>query len=126
MYDQFKELADAGHHKGPMEVGPTTYYVMGGVRVEAETGASTVPGLFAAGEVAGGMHGANRLGGNSLSDLLGSGPGRARGAAAHAASRKDQLHVDPVQVREGSVSSPHRWSGKAATTPTPCSATSRR
>ena len=56
--------------KGPMEVGPTCHYVMGGIRVDAETGQSSVPGLFAAGEAAGGLHGANRLGGNSLSDLL--------------------------------------------------------
>ena len=100
MYDQFKELADVDITKGPMEVGPTTHYVMGGVRVDAETGASTVPGLFAAGEVAGGMHGANRLGGNSLSDLLVFGARTGAGAAAHAASRKDQAYVDPVQLRE--------------------------
>jgi succinate dehydrogenase / fumarate reductase, flavoprotein subunit len=70
MYHQFLELADVDITKEPMEVGPTCHYMMGGVRVDAETQASTVPGLFAAGEVAGGMHGANRLGGNSLSDLL--------------------------------------------------------
>ena len=68
--------------------GPTTHYVMGGVRVDAETGATTVPGLFAAGEVAGGMHGANRLGGNSLSDLLVFGPRTGAGAAAYAATRE--------------------------------------
>ncbi|HUF90723.1 MAG TPA: FAD-binding protein, partial [Gemmatimonadota bacterium] len=70
MYHQFKELADLDITEEPMEVGPTTHYVMGGVRVDAETQMSTVPGLFAAGEVAAGLHGANRLGGNSLSDLL--------------------------------------------------------
>jgi len=70
MYHQFKELAGVDITREPMEIGPTTHYVMGGVKVDAETQASTVPGLFAAGEVAGGMHGANRLGGNSLSDLL--------------------------------------------------------
>jgi succinate dehydrogenase / fumarate reductase flavoprotein subunit len=70
MHHQFLELADVDITKEVMEVGPTCHYVMGGVRVDAETQASTVPGLFAAGEVAGGMHGANRLGGNSLSDLL--------------------------------------------------------
>src|SRR4029079_18039560 len=70
MYEQFKELADVDITAGPMEVGPTTHYVMGGIRVDADTGETTVPGLFAAGEVTGGMHGANRLGGNSLSDLL--------------------------------------------------------
>jgi succinate dehydrogenase / fumarate reductase, flavoprotein subunit len=100
MYDQFKELADVDITKGPMEVGPTTHYVMGGVRVDAETGASTVAGLYAAGEVAGGMHGANRLGGNSLSDLLVFGARAGAGAAAHAAGRHEQPYVDPVQVTE--------------------------
>jgi succinate dehydrogenase / fumarate reductase, flavoprotein subunit len=70
MYHQFKQLADIDITKEPMEVGPTTHYVMGGVRVDAETQMSTVPGLFAAGECAAGINGANRLGGNSLSDLL--------------------------------------------------------
>src|SRR6266536_3039851 len=70
MYQQFKELADVDITKDAMEIGPTAHYVMGGVRVDAETTASTVPGLFAAGEVAAGLHGANRLGGNSLSDLV--------------------------------------------------------
>ncbi len=70
MYHQFKELADVDITKGPMEVGPTCHYVMGGIRVDAETGQSSLKGLFAAGEAAGGLHGANRLGGNSLSDLL--------------------------------------------------------
>ena len=70
MYHQFKELAHVDITKDPMEIGPTIHYVMGGVKVDAETQESTVPGLYAAGEVGGGMHGANRLGGNSLSDLL--------------------------------------------------------
>jgi len=70
MYHQFKELADVDITKQPMEVGPTCHYVMGGVEVDADTGEAAVPGLFAAGEVSGGMHGSNRLGGNSLSDLL--------------------------------------------------------
>jgi succinate dehydrogenase flavoprotein subunit len=70
MYHQFKELADVDITREPMEVGPTCHYIMGGVRVDADSTATTVPGLFASGEVAGGMHGANRLGGNSLSDLL--------------------------------------------------------
>ncbi|MEO8579794.1 MAG: fumarate reductase/succinate dehydrogenase flavoprotein subunit, partial [Gemmatimonadales bacterium] len=70
MYHQFKQLADIDITKEPMEVGPTTHYVMGGVRVDGDTQMSTVPGLFAAGEVGAGLHGANRLGGNSLSDLL--------------------------------------------------------
>src|SRR5580658_2438285 len=70
MYHQFKELAGVDITVQPMEVGPTCHYVMGGIRVDADTEATTVPGLFAVGEVSGGMHGANRLGGNSLSDLL--------------------------------------------------------
>jgi len=70
MYDQFKKLADIDITKEPMEVGPTTHYMMGGIRVDADTQMSTVSGLFAAGESAAGLHGANRLGGNSLSDLL--------------------------------------------------------
>lgn len=70
MYHQFKELAGVDITKQPMEVGPTTHYIMGGVRVDADTQMTTVPGLFAAGECAAGLHGANRLGGNSLSDLL--------------------------------------------------------
>ncbi|HET7328969.1 MAG TPA: fumarate reductase/succinate dehydrogenase flavoprotein subunit [Nocardioidaceae bacterium] len=70
MYHQFKELADVDITAEAMEIGPTCHYVMGGVEVDADTGASIVPGLYAAGEVAGGMHGSNRLGGNSLSDLL--------------------------------------------------------
>ncbi len=70
MYHQFKQLADIDITKVPMEVGPTTHYVMGGIMVDGESQMSTIPGLFAAGECAGGLHGANRLGGNSLSDLL--------------------------------------------------------
>ncbi len=84
MYHQFKELADVDITKGPMEVGPTCHYVMGGIRVEAETAQSTVPGLFAAGEAAAGLHGANRLGGNSLSDLLVFGRRAGEAAAKHA------------------------------------------
>jgi succinate dehydrogenase / fumarate reductase flavoprotein subunit len=99
MYDQFKELADVDITEGPMEVGPTTHYVMGGIRVEADTGATTVPGLFAAGEVAAGLHGANRLGGNSLSDLLVFGARTGGAAAAHAASLAADPHLDPVEVR---------------------------
>jgi succinate dehydrogenase / fumarate reductase flavoprotein subunit len=102
MYEQFKELADVDITAGPMEVGPTTHYVMGGVRVDAETGATTVPGLYAAGEVAGGMHGANRLGGNSLSDLLVFGARTGTSAAALAAGRDGEPHLDPVQVQAAS------------------------
>jgi succinate dehydrogenase / fumarate reductase flavoprotein subunit len=99
MYEQFKELADVDITTAPMEVGPTTHYVMGGVRVDAESGESTVPGLFASGEVAGGMHGANRLGGNSLSDLLVFGARTGAAAAARAARSDGQPHLDPVQVQ---------------------------
>ena len=81
MYHQFKELADVDITKEPMEVGPAQHYVMGGVEVDPDTGASVVPGLFAAGEVSGGMHGSNRLGGNSLSDLLVFGRRAGMGAA---------------------------------------------
>ncbi|HYK30502.1 MAG TPA: fumarate reductase/succinate dehydrogenase flavoprotein subunit, partial [Streptosporangiaceae bacterium] len=81
MYHQFKELADVDITKEPMEVGPAQHYVMGGVEVDADTGESCVPGLFAAGEVSGGMHGSNRLGGNSLSDLLVFGRRAGQGAA---------------------------------------------
>ena len=84
MYDQFMELAGVDITRGPMDVGPTCHYFMGGVRVDAETGASTVPGLFAAGECSGGMNGANRLGGNSLSDLLVFGRRIGDAAARHA------------------------------------------
>jgi succinate dehydrogenase / fumarate reductase flavoprotein subunit len=98
MYEQFKELADVDITKGPMEVGPTTHYVMGGIRVDAETGAATVAGLFAAGEASGGMNGANRLGGNSLSDLLVFGARTGAGAAAYAAG-KSPAYLDPVQVQ---------------------------
>jgi succinate dehydrogenase / fumarate reductase flavoprotein subunit len=99
MYDQFKTLADVDITRGPMEVGPTMHYAMGGVKVDAETGATTVRGLYAAGEVAGGMHGANRLGGNSLSDLLVF--GARAGAAAAVAARADRSvpHVSPYQLR---------------------------
>ena len=94
MYDQFLQLADVDITEGPMEVGPTMHYMMGGVRVDAETGATTRAGLYAAGEVAGGMHGANRLGGNSLSDLLVFGA-RAGAAAAAAAKAIPESPVDP-------------------------------
>ena len=83
MYHQFKELADVDITKEPMEVGPAQHYVMGGVEVDPDTAASGVPGLFAAGEVSGGMHGSNRLGGNSLSDLLVFGRRAGMGAAAY-------------------------------------------
>ena len=85
MYHQFKELADVDITKEPMEIGPTCHYVMGGIEVDPDTQMSKVPGLYAAGEVSGGMHGANRLGGNSLSDLLVFGKRAGEDAAAYAA-----------------------------------------
>ncbi len=86
MYHQFKELADVDITAEPMEIGPTCHYVMGGVEVDPDTQQSAVPGLYAAGEVSGGMHGSNRLGGNSLSDLLVFGKRAGEDAAAYAAS----------------------------------------
>jgi succinate dehydrogenase flavoprotein subunit len=97
MYHQFKDLADVDITKGPMEVGPTCHYVMGGINVEGETQASTVPGLYAAGEAAAGLHGANRLGGNSLSDLLVFGR-RAGMAAAQYAKSVAPPAIDNAQV----------------------------
>src|SRR5262249_1101861 len=99
MYHQFRELADVDITQGPMEVGPTCHYMMGGIRVDAETAQATVPGCFAAGEAAAGLHGANRLGGNSLSDLLVFGR-RAGLAAAEYAKRSGPLNLDAQQVDE--------------------------
>jgi len=102
MYHQFKELADVDITKEPMEVGPAQHYVMGGVEVDPDTAESVMPGLFAAGEVSGGMHGSNRLGGNSLSDLLVFGRRAGMGAA---------LYLDGLDARpatdEGEVSAAH-------------------
>ena len=99
MYHQFKELADVDITTGPMEVGPTCHYMMGGIRVDAETGQSTVSGLFAAGEAAAGLHGANRLGGNSLSDLLVFGK-RAGKAAADYAKSVQPGALDSAQLQD--------------------------
>ena len=99
MHHQFKELAGVDISKEPMEVGPTAHYVMGGVMVDAETQESTVPGLFACGEVASGLHGANRLGGNSLSDLIVFGK-RAGEFAAKRAKDLAQPVIDDSQVQE--------------------------
>ena len=98
MYHQFKELADVDITKEPMEVGPTCHYVMGGVRVDADTTQATVKGLFAAGECAGGMHGSNRLGGNSLSDLLVFGRRAGQYAALYAKDFGGRLTVDNAQL----------------------------
>ena len=98
MYHQFKELADLDITKEPMEVGPTTHYVMGGIRVDADTQESTIPGLFAAGECASGINGANRLGGNSLSDLIvfgkRAGEYASEYARKHAAPRVNEADVE--------------------------------
>jgi succinate dehydrogenase / fumarate reductase flavoprotein subunit len=99
MYHQFKQLADIDITREPMEVGPTTHYVMGGIRVDGDTQMSTVPGLFAAGECAAGLHGANRLGGNSLSDLLVFGK-RAGEHGARFARESGEVSVDGAQVEE--------------------------
>ncbi|MER0482432.1 fumarate reductase/succinate dehydrogenase flavoprotein subunit [Streptomyces sp. Edi2] len=99
MHHQFKELADVDITAEPMEVGPTCHYVMGGVDVDPDTAAATgVPGLFAAGEVAGGMHGSNRLGGNSLSDLLVFGRRAGLHAAEYAQALAERPAVDPLQI----------------------------
>src|ERR1700726_1623173 len=97
MYHQFKQLADLDITQEPMEIGPTTHYIMGGVRVDGDTQMSNVPGLFAAGEVGAGLHGANRLGGNSLSDLLVFGM-RAGKYAAEFAARQSAARVDAQQA----------------------------
>jgi succinate dehydrogenase / fumarate reductase, flavoprotein subunit len=99
MYHQFLELADVDITKEPMEVGPTCHYMMGGIRVDAETAQSSIPGLFAAGEAAVGLHGANRLGGNSLSDLLVFGR-RAGLAAAEHAKGAETPTIDSSQIEE--------------------------
>jgi succinate dehydrogenase / fumarate reductase flavoprotein subunit len=99
MYHQFKELADVDITREPMEVGPTCHYVMGGVRVDPDTSAAPgVPGLFAAGEVAGGMHGSNRLGGNSLSDLLVFGCHAGHSAALYARESSERQVVSDVEL----------------------------
>src|SRR5687767_5574048 len=98
MYHQFKELADLDITKEPMEVGPTTHYVMGGIRVDGDSQMSTIPGLFAAGECAAGINGANRLGGNSLSDLLVFGK-RAGEYAAKFSKENKRVAVDPAKVQ---------------------------
>ena len=116
MYHQFKELADVDITAEPMEVGPTCHYVMGGIEVEPDTGAANrVPGLFASGEVAGGMHGSNRLGGNSLSDLLVFGKRSGEGAAEYVRNLKgvyptvtdeqiaacQQIALQPMEKEDG-------------------------
>ncbi|HEV8395408.1 MAG TPA: fumarate reductase/succinate dehydrogenase flavoprotein subunit [Vicinamibacterales bacterium] len=113
MYHQFKELADLDITKEPMEVGPTTHYIMGGIRVDADSQMSTIPGLFAAGECASGINGANRLGGNSLSDLIVFGK-RAGEYAAEFAKKQGATRVDDgavSQAIQGSLAPFERGSG---------------
>jgi succinate dehydrogenase / fumarate reductase flavoprotein subunit len=107
MYHQFKELADVDITREPMEIGPTCHYVMGGVEVDADTQESAVTGLYAAGEVSGGMHGSNRLGGNSLSDLLVFGRRAGEAAAAYVAGLPKRPEVSDDDVRAG------QWSAVA-------------
>ena len=106
MYNQFKKLADIDITKEPMEIGPTTHYSMGGIRVNGDTQMSTIPGLFAAGECAAGLHGANRLGGNSLSDLLVFGK-RAGEYAARFAKENSAGTIDEKQITEAAVKALH-------------------
>jgi succinate dehydrogenase / fumarate reductase, flavoprotein subunit len=103
MYHQFKQLADIDITREPMEIGPTTHYMMGGISVEGDTQMSTVPGLFAAGEVAAGLHGANRLGGNSLSDLIVFGQ-RAGQYAAEFARKNAAAAIDEGQIETAAKS----------------------
>ncbi|MGB6207803.1 fumarate reductase/succinate dehydrogenase flavoprotein subunit [Mycobacterium sp.] len=98
MYHQFMELAGVDITREPMEVGPTCHYVMGGIEVDADTGAATVPGLFAAGECSGGMHGSNRLGGNSLSDLLVFGRRAGLGAADYVRALSSRPKVSDEDI----------------------------
>jgi succinate dehydrogenase / fumarate reductase flavoprotein subunit len=103
MYHQFKQLADIDITREPMEIGPTTHYMMGGISVDGDTQISTVPGLFAAGEVAAGLHGANRLGGNSLSDLIVFGQ-RAGQYAAEFARKSAAAAIDAGQIEAAAKS----------------------
>jgi succinate dehydrogenase / fumarate reductase, flavoprotein subunit len=124
MYHQFKELADVDITQEPMEIGPTCHYVMGGIEVDADTELSAVPGLYAVGECSGGMHGSNRLGGNSLSDLLVFGRRAGEAAASYSGSlgegrptvREDDLRAaersalapfDPPSASDGTVENPY-------------------
>src|SRR6266498_3507794 len=113
MYYQFKELADVDITKEPMEVGPTCHYVMGGVRVDADSAATNVPGLYAAGEVAAGLHGANRLGGNSLSDLLVFGRRAGQFAAQYAqgCAAQPSVNMDDVDDAAHQMLAPFDASG---------------
>jgi succinate dehydrogenase / fumarate reductase, flavoprotein subunit len=121
MYHQFMELAGVDITKEPMEVGPTCHYVMGGIEVDADTGAATVPGLFAAGECSGGMHGSNRLGGNSLSDLLVFGRRAGLGAADYvrALSSRPKVSDDDIDTAAKRALAPFETPTNGATAENP-------
>ena len=127
MYHQFKELADVDITEEPMEIGPTCHYVMGGVEVDPDTAESIVDGLYAAGEVAGGMHGSNRLGGNSLSDLLVFGRRAGLNAAYYAGRTADRSPVvTEEQVKDAASRALAPFEVTVARTPTRSSTTCRR
>ncbi|MCO6006609.1 fumarate reductase/succinate dehydrogenase flavoprotein subunit [Actinoallomurus purpureus] len=107
MHHQFKELADVDITAEPMEVGPTCHYVMGGVEVDPDTAAALVPGLFAAGEVSGGMHGSNRLGGNSLSDLLVFGRRAGLGASEYASATTVSVPESEIEAAMAEALEPY-------------------
>ncbi|KAA2254839.1 fumarate reductase/succinate dehydrogenase flavoprotein subunit [Solihabitans fulvus] len=117
MHHQFKELADVDITAQPMEVGPTCHYVMGGVEVEPDTAASRVPGLFAAGEVSGGMHGSNRLGGNSLSDLLVFGRRAGAGASAYVQGLTERPAAAPETLARAERSALAPFDGEGGANP---------
>ncbi len=117
MYHQFKDLADVDITKAPMEIGPTMHYVMGGIRVVPETAAATVPGLFACGECSGGMHGANRLGGNSLSDLVVFGKRAGEGAALFVREHKERIGFDEAQIKRTEKDLLRPFESRASHTP---------
>ena len=119
MYHQFKELADVDITKEPMEIGPTCHYVMGGVEVDPDTELSGVTGLYAVGECSGGMHGSNRLGGNSLSDLIVFGKRAGEAAAEYAAgAARPRPSSGRRVVRRPSRPRWRRSTRRAARTPT--------
>ncbi|RDH80510.1 fumarate reductase/succinate dehydrogenase flavoprotein subunit [Mycolicibacterium moriokaense] len=111
MYHQFMELAEVDITKEPMEVGPTCHYVMGGVEVDPDTAAATTPGLFAAGECAGGMHGSNRLGGNSLSDLLVFGRRAGLGASDYVRALADRPKITEAAIDDAIKLALHPFEG---------------
>ena len=117
MYHQFKELADVDITKEPMEIGPTMHYVMGGIRVEPDNGAATIPGLFACGECSGGMHGGNRLGGNSLSDLVVFGKRAGEGAVQFARANQGSVRVDEAQIKRAEENLLRPFASNAKHTP---------